>query len=341
MIKIYKIIKILTILCIVGVVIGIFSYQKVINTPLKEKAGTKEFVVASGDSVKDISAKLSANELIGSRFFFEFYIDRQDKEHNMQAGVYALSPSMNIKEIVKILTKGQNINNERAIKIIEGWNNRDIASYFAKEGLFKKERFLQEVKKVDKYANNFKFLQEIPKSYDMEGYLFPDTYKIYKKADLEDVVYKMLNNFDKKITPQMRADIESKNKSLYEIMIMASLIEKEVRKREDMEVVSGIFWNRLKNGQALQSCATLAYVLGENKPVYSTKDTKIDSPYNTYQNPGLPPAPIANPGLQAIKAAINPQETNYNYFLTATKTEKTIFSRTLREHNINKEKYIK
>ena len=101
------------------------------------------------------------------------------------------------------------------------------------------------------------------------------------------------------------------------------------------------FWNRIKNGQALESCASLAYILGVNKSQYSYEDTRVDSPYNTYLHRGLPPGPIANPGLKAIEAAIYPQETNYNYFLTATESGKTIFNESYEQHLIDKNKYIK
>jgi UPF0755 protein len=108
-----------------------------------------------------------------------------------------------------------------------------------------------------------------------------------------------------------------------------------------MKIVSGIFWDRIKNGEALGSCATLAYILGVNKPQYSLEDTRIESPYNTYKYRGLPPGPIANPGFNAINAAIYPEFTDYNYFLSDPETGKTIYSRTLDEHNANKYRYLK
>jgi UPF0755 protein len=107
-----------------------------------------------------------------------------------------------------------------------------------------------------------------------------------------------------------------------------------------MEIVSGLFWDRIKNRQALESCATLAYILGENKAQYSLEDTQINSPYNTYRNRGLPPGPITNPGLNAIKAAIYPIYTDYNYFLSDPKTGDTIWSKTFEEHKQNKWKYL-
>jgi UPF0755 protein len=192
-------------------------------------------------------------------------------------------------------------------------------------------------------AQSFDFLRVLPDNATLEGYLFPDTYRIFKDAAAEDIVVKMLANFDKKLAPETRAEISRQGKTLPEIITMASLIEKEVRGADDMKIVSGIFWNRIKNGQALQSCATLAYVLGVNKAQYSEADTKVDSPYNTYQNRGLPPGPIANPGLNAIIAAVYPVQTDYNFFLTAevNGASKVIYSRTYDEHLRNKGKYLR
>jgi len=156
---------------------------------------------------------------------------------------------------------------------------------------------------------------------------------------MTDVINRLLLNFDEKLTEKMREDIKNKNKTIYEIVIMASILEKEVQTAEDMKIASGIFWDRLEIGQPLQSCATIAYILGKEKKQYSYEDTRTPSPYNTYINRGLPPGPINNPGLTAISAAIYPTETDYNYFLTDPATGKTIFSRTIEEHEANKMKY--
>ena len=122
---------------------------------------------------------------------------------------------------------------------------------------------------------------------------------------------------------------------------MASILEKEVRSEQDMKIVSGIFWDRIKIGQALQSCATLAFVLGVNKVQYTYTDTQIISPYNTYKHKGLPPGPISNPGLKALNAAVEPIKTEYNYFLSRPDTGETVFAKTLDQHNANKAKYLK
>lgn len=234
---------------------------------------------------------------------------------------------------------------EKVIRVIEGWRNADIAKELATLDLVSIPQFTA-VTKLD-YSGKFDFLSDKPQSTDLEGYLYPDTYRVYASSTADEIIMKMLTNFDNKLTPQMRADIKSQGKTINEIITMASLIEKEAPisyrtgKLDDAKIVSGIFWNRIKSGQALQSCATLAYVLGINKSQYSEADTKIDSPYNTYENPGLPPGPIANPGILAIEAAIYPIKTNYNYFLTPSGSQELIFARTYEEHLQNKNKYLK
>ena len=248
---------------------------------------------------------------------------------------------------------------EVSVSILEGKNLEETVAIFTAKGLSTKDEFyrfagqpqadyrLQDSTIWPKdYSTQFSFLQDKPKYYGLEGYLFPDTYRFFQDASADEIITKMLENFDRKLTPKMRADIAAQGKSIFQIVTMASIIEKEAPidyatgDNYDARVISGIFWNRLKTGQALQSCATLAYALGENKPQYSEADTKVDSPFNTYLNHGLPPAPIANPGILAIEAAIYPVASDYNFFLTPSGTKKIIFSKTYQEHLINKQKYL-
>ena len=175
---------------------------------------------------------------------------------------------------------------------------------------------------------------------ELEGYLFPDTYEIRRDEGIEEIVTKMLQNFDKKMTKDLKEELKRQNKTIFEIIIMASVLEKEVKILEDKEIVSGIFWKRIEEKMPLQSCATIAFIKGENQWQYSYEDTRIKSPYNTYLNLGLPLGPISNPGIESIKAAIFPKESEYNYFLTDPETGKTIFSKTYEEHNANKSKYL-
>ncbi len=335
------------------VIIGFFSYQNGISSPADQNGENIVFVVSPGETSEIIAENLKKNKLINSKFYFEVYVWQKGLAEKLQAGEYILNPNMNIKEIASKLVKGQSLSKEREIKIIEGWTIRDIGQYFEREGMFQSEEFLElvgfplvdyrynkEMPIPKDYSDKFDFLNDKPNYLSLEGYLFPDTYRIFKDASLDDIVVKMLNNLDKKLTKEMREDIKKQGKTIYEIITMASLIQKEVQSEEDMKIVSGIFWDRIKNGQPLESCATLAYILGHNKPQYTLEDTEIDSPYNTYKHKGLPPGPICNPGLQAIKAAIYPTFTDYNYFLTDPKTKKTIFSITYQEHLNNKAKYL-
>ncbi|MDO8261489.1 MAG: endolytic transglycosylase MltG, partial [Candidatus Magasanikbacteria bacterium] len=233
-------------------------------------------------------------------------------------------------------------------------NTKEIAEYLETSEMFKADDFLaltglpkvdyrenKSLAKPTDYSADYAFLADKPSYRGLEGFLFPDTYRIFVDATADEVIRKMLNNFDAKLTPEMRAEIEKQGKTVYEIVTMASIVQKEVRNEKDMKIVSGIFWNRIKNGQALESCATLAYVLGENKKQYTYEDTRVESPYNCYINRGLPPGPIANPGIKAIEAAIYPEDTNYNYFLSSFETGETIYSRTFEEHVRNKEKYLR
>src|SRR3989344_688076 len=186
------------------------------------------------------------------------------------------------------------------------------------------------VKKIAELLGDFENFDKeefLEKTVNMEGYLFPDTYLFLPFAETEQIIGTMTDNFKKKA-----GDVGK------DIVIMASLIEKEVPDIGDRKIVSGILWKRLKLGMALQVDAVFPYITGKQK-VFSD-DLKIDSPYNTYLHKGLPPGPISNPGLDAVEAAKNPQETSYLYYLSG-KDGKTHFAKTFAEHLKNKEKYLR
>jgi len=262
--------------------------------------------------------KLKAEHLINSKWLFVLYVWLKGYNNRLQAGEYLLNTRMTIPQISKILAEGQTSPNWVKITVPEGWTNKQIEERLLKSGVIA----------VD---------SKLPK--DQEGFLFPDTYYFYKNSSVETVTKKMQDNFDEKVNEEMKREVKNQNKDLYDILIMASILEKEVVSDEDRAIVSGIFWKRIKNNYPLESCATIAYILGIEKKQYSYEDTRIKSPYNTYINLGLPPAPINNPGLSAIKAAIYPKQTDYNFFLSAP-DGKTIYSKTLEEHNANKAKYL-
>ncbi len=320
---------------------GIYVYAYDVYVPVNKNGSDRVFSVSKGEGVKEISRDLQNAGLIRSSFFFETYVWLTKSQSKFVAGDFTLSSKLNTAEIVKVFVSGETLSKERTIKIVEGWNAKEIASYLENNDVVSASDFLNAVdsKNADLYKKDYDFLSDKPKDASLEGYLFPDTYRIYKDASVNDVIKKMLDNFDRKLTPEMRADIAKRGRTIYEEVTMASLIEKEVKTESDMKIVSGIFWKRIKNGQPLELDSTLTYALGDSKTSHSIEETRINSPYNTYKYKGLPPGPIANPSLNAIDAAIYPEETDYNYFLTDA-SGRTIFSKTYAEHLQNKAKYL-
>lgn len=271
-----------------------------------------------------------------------------------------------IARIIDRLSRGSTVETkiipkpEETIQILEGWTSRDISQYFEHLGKWSSAKFLnvaglpqvdyrerKDLTPLLDWSTEFTFLTDKPKYYGLEGYLFPDTYRIYASSTVSDVIHKMLVNFDEKLTSKMRADIKAQGKTVYSIVTMASIIEKEAsldyqkNDNHDARVISGIFWHRLKIGQALQSDATLSYIFNDNEPSHSGKDLENSSLYNTYKYRGLPPGPICNPGRLAIEAAIYPITSDYNYFLTPKGKDTIIYARTYEEHLKNKYKYLR
>ncbi len=248
---------------------------------------------------------------------------------------------------------------EKTVRLIEGWTSRDMGQYLEGQGVWQSEEFLEIVgfPQVDydeekdmpglkDYSAQFSFLKDKPNNFGLEGYLYPDTYRIFASSTPEELIIKMLTNLDKRLTVEMRAEIERQGKTVYEILTMASVLEKEAPinyatgDNRDAKIIAGIFWDRIKVGQALQSCASLAYILGVNKAQYSTEDTLVESPYNTYKYRGLPRGPISNPGILAIEAAIYPISTNFNYFLTPAGSNTIKYAATYEEHLRNKAEFL-
>ncbi|HDJ30503.1 MAG TPA: endolytic transglycosylase MltG [bacterium] len=306
----------------------------------------KIFLINKGEGIEEIAQHLEEEGIIKNKALFLLYLILTRQLRNIQAGAYQLSPSMSIDEIVDKLVCGKTL--KEKITIIEGWRARDIALYLGKKGICTPEEFLEVVdfpktkhsSKAMDFSDKYNFLEDKPKNVDLEGYLFPDTYFIERDMTPEEIVEMMLDNFGKKLTPELRKEIARQGKTIFEIVTMASLLEKEVKSLEDKKLVAGILWKRLKIGIPLQVDATITYITGKKTTFISKKETEIDSPYNTYKYKGLPPAPICNPGFESILASIYYKDSEYLYYLSAP-DGRTIFSRTLEEHNIAKAKYLK
>jgi len=297
----------------------------------------KIFEIKKGEGGSEIAARLASDGIISGKIHFVYYLRINDLAAKILPGNYQLSGKLTIPEIVVVLTEKK----DEFMKITfpEGWTVAQMAERLTANNLPGADFSAIARNPSGELLAKFDFFNSLPKGQNLEGYLFPDTYFFSKDATGSGIAQKMLNNFADKLTPEIRAEIVAQNKNLYQILTMASILEGEVKSAEDRKIVSGLFWDRFANGQALQSCATVAFVLGEKKKQYSFEDTRIVSPYNTYLNKGLIPGPISNPGLVSILAALHPTETQYNYFLSDPKTGETIFSKTLDEHNANKVKY--
>lgn len=317
---------------------GFFYFRHQVYFSRGEAAEEKVFEIAKGEGSGIIAAKLEKEGLIAGKVYFYYYLKAHNLQNKILPGRYSLSGKMTIPEIAVTITNEKNIlPGYVKITFPEGWDSKKMAERLAANGLAG-EGFLKIAKEPGEILNEYAFLRESGVK-NLEGYLFPDTYFFGKNSDAAGIVRKMLDNFSEKVPAEAWEEAKKQNKNMGEVLTMASIIEKEVAGADDRKMVSGIFWNRIKAGQALQSCATLAYILGVNKKQYSYADTRVASPYNTYLHKGLPPGPIGNPGLAAIEAALSPQDSAYNYFLSDPETGQTVFSKTLDEHSANKVKY--
>lgn len=285
--------------------------------PFEENSTTQKVVnISPGTNAKEIVELLEKSEIIRkNNYTFRILIKLSKLEDKLKFGEYNLSPSMNMLQILDKLVRGEVILYK--ITIPEGYTSTQIAELLDRKEIAEKETFL-------------KLLEDREKS--LEGYLFPDTYEVPKQYGAENMVKVMLSNFNQIAIENNFADKAEKiGFSMEEIIILASIIEKESKFSEERRQVSSVFHNRLKKDMKLQSCATIQYILGEPKEKLDEFDLKIDSPYNTYLYKGLPSGPISNPGLDSIMAALEPADEDYLYFVLG-ENGRHIFSKTYEEH---------
>lgn len=332
--KRYFLIPLTVILLGLTVLLVFFFYSKqVIRTPNKGTDAKTAFVITNGQGSEEIAANLKKENLIENRFIFILYLNYKGIGDSVQAGEYQIAGNLNMIDVASIITTGKIVSSK--ITIPEGWTTEQIADYLAKNTIISKEDFLAATRK----EYDYEFLAGKKASTDLEGYLYPDTYLLSSKPTADEVVKKMLDNFDKKYTQEIRDKVKGSKMSAYEVITLASIVEREVAKPEDRRMVAGVFLNRLNADMALESCATIQYILKENKKQFTYEETRTPSPYNTYVNKGLPVGPIGNPSMDSILAVLNPEVSNYYYFLSADGT--TYFSRTIEEHNAKKDQYLR
>jgi len=316
------------------------------GNPVSKEPSTILYVIAQGSGAKTIAEGLKKAGLIRSPRYFLFTVWSRGDQEKFKAGTYELTPSMSTREIEALLAKGKPVSNEISVTLLEGWTLDDMADYLQAEGIASREEFRAEAGESAKSASglpdwnaSYPALRSRPADASLEGYLFPDTYRIYADGGAKALVRKMLANFEAKLTPELRAEIKAQGRTIHEIVTMASVIEREVRSEEDRALVSDIFWKRVEAGRGLEADSTVNYITGHSKPSVSYEETRIDHPWNTYKYRGLPPGPIGNPSLSSLIAAIRPKANPYWYFLTDPQG-KVYYGRTLEEHSANR-KYLR
>lgn len=322
----------------VSVLLAWFYYSYSVSTPISSDKTIINFIIEPGWGSARISHELKNAGIIRNAYVFQMYVWQKGVDSKLQDGEYFLSKNLSVKEISQILNRGTGATRETVLTLVEGWNNHDYADYLEKKGVLKKEDFFEVVQKKAGWWDNYGFLIDKPSNLDLEGYLFPDTYRIFTDSSVSQIVQKMLDNFDAKLTPELRVEIKKQGKTIHDILTLASIIEKEVPGDKDRKIVADIFYKRLKAGIALQADSTVNYATGKSTPRASAADLQIESEYNTYKYRGLPPGPIANPSLGAILAAIYPDPNPYYYFLT-TPSGEVIYNVDFDGHVADKNKY--
>jgi UPF0755 protein len=289
------------------------------------------FVIQKGESLTSVADRLKKEDLIRSSLAFKILILTKGLANNIQAGDFRLKPSLTAEEVAYILTHGSL---DVWLTFPEGWRREEFGRRLAAN------------------LDDFDYQEFLDLTEEMEGYLFPDTYLIPKEASPSAAIKIFTKNFDKKFSPDLEAAAKVKGLTKKQVVIFASIVEREARSEENRSLIAGILLKRWRKGWALQADATVQYAKANQQstisnqqltnwwPKVKKEDLQIDSPYNTYKYPGLPPTPICNPGLASIKAVINPEESDYWFYL-ADPSGTVHYAKTNEEHNENIEKYLR
>ena len=309
------------------ILVAFIGYQYLddeFNRPANPKADeTKHIHIRSGMSFAQILELLENNRLIQSPGLFHLQARLRGGAKSIQAGVYALKASMSPREIYRHLSEGRVA--RRTFTIPEGYDVREIARTIQRANLARKEEILR-------LSRDASFLKELDISAaSIEGYPFPDTYHFPVGTEAKKILTLMVRTMRKKFSPALRKQAKAMGFTIHQALTLASIIEKETSLSSERPLIAAVFINRLKRRMRLQSDPTVIYGLPHFDGNITKKDLRYDSPYNTYLHRGLPPGPIASPGLESIKSALNPAKVKYLYFV-ATKDGGHRFSRTYREH---------
>jgi len=334
----YLLKKLLMLVFILVLALGAYGYSAY-NAMLKpvdlQNPQTRSISVPAGASSLKISKILFDAGLVRHQLAFRIYSRYQGLANKLQAGEYSLNTGMSVPEIARRISGGEV--DMLAFTIPEGYTLKQITETLAGKGLVDRDKFAGLLARGN---FNYDFLQGLPAGEKrLEGYLFPDTYRITRGTSEEEIINLMLSRFAREITPEYRQKAGALGLTLHQAVTLASVVEREAAKDEERPKVAAVFLNRMKKGWKLESCATVQYALGTNKTRLLYKDLQVESPYNTYAYKNLPPGPIAAPGRASLQAAVNPANVDYMFFVVS-EAGQHVFSRNIAEHNRNKAKYI-
>lgn len=301
-----------------------------------------QFTIREGETASTIAERLERDGLISSALTFRLLARIRGADAHLEAGQYELRRNMTASEIIDKLEEGRRLLTR--ITTIEGWRSEEMADLLDRRGLARREEFLSLTRNA---IFDYDFLADRPKGASLEGYLFPDTYDIRPGSTATDIVRMMLSNFGSRFDSSMREKAARSGLTIHQVVTLASIVEREAAVASERPTIAGVFLNRLEAGVPLQADPTVQYAVVGTAPGtlpdywkkgLSLADLQVESPYNTYRVKGLPPGPIANPGLASLVAVIEPAETDYLYFV-AKPDGSHEFARTLEEHNRNVAKY--
>ncbi len=294
-------------------------------------APTVPFTIRPSATVEEVAKTLKSAGVFACQSCYLAYARFDSAARHPKPGIYQIKQDTNARALARMFAIGP-ARAEVEIKIIEGWSLKDEAEALKEYGVDPTVFFNES--KVDSLKSEYDFLKQLADGTTLEGYLFPDTYRVWKDQLPQSLIRKQLEAFSRHATPLIK-DANQQGRTLHDVVTLASIIEKEVAKPEDRKLVAGIFWNRLREKMPLQSDATVNYVTHASRARPTLSDLATASPYNTYQQKGLPPGPISNPGADAIEAALHPPRTAYRYFLTDAHG-KTYVAKTFEEHIRNR-----
>jgi UPF0755 protein len=333
--------KALIILAIIlAVLFAISSGLSMLNSP-KDRSDTTytNVTIEEGSSTEDIAKALQKAGVIDSVRNFRILSKLWRYDGKYKAGTYALSPSMRSSDIAKTIINGSE--NTNTVTIPEGYTIEQTAEALDKAGVADKDKFMDAAENGD--FSSFSFLDDAQTGKNhLEGYLFPDTYQFGVNASEKQIITTMLNQFDNVFTEKYKKRAKKLGYTENEIVIIASMIERETQVDSDRAKVASVIYNRLDANMPLQLDCTVQYALGKQKESLTYKDTQVDSPYNTYTNTGLPKGPICSPGKESIEAALYPAKTDYLYYVLSSKLDGSHkFSSTYSQFEKDKAAYSK